>query len=104
MREGASFFDFARRYSKDSATAVACGYVGKVTTDSLPPQVQQLIIGARQGDLLGPVKVGKDFEVLLLEKIHPAQFDGETRQKLEDELFKQWLNDERARAHIEFDF
>lgn len=98
--DNASFFDFARRYSTDTQTNMACGYQGKVPVSSLQPQVQELIADSPEGSLIGPVKIFKHYEIILLHKFHNASFDAETREKLMQELFDQWLGETRSRNPI----
>lgn len=101
LKEGASFFDYARKYSIDKETSKSCGYTGKVHLNSLSPFLQDLLSKAKPGELLGPVKFNKNFEIYLLAEIHKPVFDGELRQSLEDELFEQWLSEAKSRLHIE---
>lgn len=98
--DNASFFDFARRYSTDTKTNMACGYQGKVQVSSLQPQVQELIADSHEGSLIGPVKIFKHYEIILLHKFHNATLDAETREKLMQELFDQWLSETRSRTPI----
>ncbi|MBY0546630.1 MAG: peptidylprolyl isomerase [Candidatus Obscuribacterales bacterium] len=95
--DNASFFDFARRYSTDTKTNLACGYQGKVAVASLQPQVQELIADSPEGALIGPVKIFKHYEIILVHKFHKASLDAETREKLMQELFDQWLTETRSR-------
>lgn len=99
VRDGESFLEYARKYSLDQKTAKAGGYTGKILLSDLQPVAQDLILKARPGDLVGPVNVYKNYEIYLLESIDLPSFDDvELRQKLEDELFTQWLVDTRSRS------
>ena len=101
LQEGASFFDYARRYSTDEDTKRSCGYVGNVPMHTLDPKLQQLLVGKVEGDIIGPVKVMKSIEIHFVGKVHPSQFDGATRELLLDELFNKWLADLRSRGAVE---
>ncbi len=101
VKEGASFFDYARRYSIDHETAKSCGYMGKVKIKHLNPQVQDALSKSSVGSVVGPLKVNKNFEIFMLDSIHEPVFDAEMRQQLEDELFAQWLEDTKARSKME---
>lgn len=102
IKEGASFFDYARKYSIDMSTSKSCGYAGKCKLNTLSPFQQDLISKAKVGGLIGPVKTNKSFEIYLLAHLEQPVFDGELRQELQDELFEQWLNEAKSRLHIEF--
>jgi parvulin-like peptidyl-prolyl isomerase len=101
VNEGASFFDYARKYSVDHETAKSCGYVGHVKVQELPAAVQDLLIKGAQGEVLGPVKVNKNFEVYLLESMQIPVLDDDCRRHLLDDLFAEWLADTKTRANME---
>lgn len=98
--DNASFFDFARRYSTDTKTNMSCGYQGIVPVSTLAPQVQESIADSSEGALIGPVKVLKHFEIILVHKFHKAILDAATREKLMQELFEQWLSETKARNPV----
>lgn len=98
--DNASFFDFARRYSTDTKTNMSCGYQGIVPVSTLAPQVQELLADSSEGALIGPIKVLKHYEIILVHKFHKATLDGPTREKLMQELFEQWLNETRTRNPV----
>lgn len=100
VRDGESFFDYARKYSLDEKTAKAGGYTGTLQLAQLHPTVQDLVLKSRVGDLIGPVHLHKRFDIYLLDSIESPLFEGDIRQQLEDELFQQWLADTRTRAGI----
>ncbi len=49
---------------------------------------------SKPGQLLPPTRLGDWFLVVRLEKFIPAVFDEAMRQKLLNQLFKQWLNEQ----------
>jgi hypothetical protein len=46
---------------------------------------------ARAGELVGPVATPKGFALVVVEERLPAELDGATRQRIQDELFDAWL-------------
>lgn len=101
VAEGESFFEYARQYSLDVATAKSGGYLGKMKLNQLPPRVQELLGKSVKGDLLGPLKANKNFEIYLVENIEAPEFNQELRLQLEEELFTTWLADRKAQAQLE---
>ncbi len=99
--EGSSFFEFARKYSIDKETAKSCGYTGQVKLKELPPNVQDLLIKGQIGEVLGPLKVNKNFEIYLLDTIQTPSLDDNCRKQVMDDLFAEWLADTKARTNIE---
>lgn len=101
VKEGASFFDLARQYSIDQATAKSCGYAGKIKLLKLSPHLQDLLSKSSPGDLIGPLAHSKTFEIYLVENVHRPAFE-DVRQELEDELFAEWLAETKARTTVEW--
>lgn len=101
VQDGESFFDYARKYSLDQKTAKAGGYSGKIPLADLHPQVQDLVLKASPGALLGPIPSHKSFEIYLVDSKTEAKLEGELRQKLQDELFKTWISDVRSRSGLQ---
>ncbi|MBX9689897.1 MAG: peptidylprolyl isomerase [Candidatus Obscuribacterales bacterium] len=102
VKDGGSFFNFARQHSIDVQTAKACGYMGKLRVSKLNPRLQEAVSKGKSGDLIGPVKVGKVFEIYLLDNVCQPVLDDEMKQELEDELYTQWLAETKARLHIQW--
>lgn len=100
LRDGSSFFELSHRYSFDEETRKVCGYIGLVTVNTLDPKLQELLAGRPTGTVVGPVKVGREYLILLVGESHPAMFDGETRALLLDELYKQSLIQMRERGGV----
>lgn len=101
LRDGSSFFDLAHRYSQDEATKKVCGYSGSVAVSTLDPKMQELLASAAEGTVVGPLKVAKEYHIVLVHKVSTATFDGETRNVLLDELFDQWLTECKERGGIQ---
>ncbi len=100
--EGASFFDYARKYSIDAASAKSCGYMGKISMNQLDPKLQDHMSKAKAGSFIGPFKkADKSFEIYFVEEIILPELAGELKAELEEELFLQYLLEMRARANIE---
>ncbi|MBX9877573.1 MAG: peptidylprolyl isomerase [Candidatus Obscuribacterales bacterium] len=99
--EGSSFFEYARKYSIDKENAKSCGYAGYVKLKDLPPNVQDLLIKGQVGEVLGPLKVNKNFEIYLIESVQVPSLDDNCRKQIVDDLFAEWLADTKTRSNIE---
>ena len=51
----------------------------------------EALASAGTGELVGPVETPKGFALLVVEERLPAELDGATRQRIQDELFDAWL-------------
>ena len=100
LRDGGSFFDLAHRYSQDEQTRKQCGYMGNVAIHTLDPKLQELLAASKPGSVVGPVKVAKEYLIILVGESHQAMFDGETRKLLLSELFEEHLKQMRDRGAV----
>jgi parvulin-like peptidyl-prolyl isomerase len=93
LRLKTSFFDLARQYSEDEATRKSCGYAGIRLLSELDSEIQFKIMGAREGDIIGPVKSHGQYYLILIDRLLPAVLDDETREVLRTQLFQKWCSD-----------
>ena len=57
----------------------------------LREELKELVAGSDPGTVLGPIKVGDRWWLVTIESVESAEFEGALKQKLEIELFRQWL-------------
>ncbi|UJF33014.1 peptidylprolyl isomerase [Paenibacillus hexagrammi] len=91
VEEGADFHAMARQYSLDTATAKSGGYAGIVTRDMLEPEEAAALFAADSGTVLGPFERRREFILLLVEKLYPAELDEETAEHIRQILFQHKL-------------
>lgn len=70
------------------------GLVGPVELGSLHPDFARLLATRQVGQLTLPIAFDGWFIVLRVEELIPAQFDTVMKQRLLDERFEQWLQQE----------
>ncbi len=99
--DGADFHGLARRHSLEEVTRRAGGYVGQIRRADLEAVVQSSVFGAKPGDVIGPYRRDKQWHLLLVEELHPAVLDEDTRKRLLDALFADWLAEQRTKAKLE---
>jgi parvulin-like peptidyl-prolyl isomerase len=86
----ASFAELARQYSQ-GPEAQTGGLIGPVELNTPHPQIAQMLMTSQSGQLWPPTRVGDWFAIIRLEQYISAQLDPPMRQRLLDELFKNWL-------------
>lgn len=67
------------------------GMMGVVKVSQLPAAIQELLIDAQPGDILGPVEVDNKHTILRVEQWQLATFEGKLKQELQDQLFEEWI-------------
>ncbi|MGG6294839.1 peptidylprolyl isomerase [Leptolyngbya sp. AN02str] len=88
-----SFADLSRRYSLGSEAGNQ-GIVGPVELGNMHPALAKLLRSSHPGELHMPMPLGEWVIIVRLEKLTPVQFDEALRQRLLNELFEQWLQEQ----------
>ena len=91
LDDASLFPELAREYSKGAESQTG-GLVGPVEMSTPHPAMVQVLSASRPGELKPPIKIGEWFVILRLEKSIPAQLDEAMQQRLINEQFEQWLN------------
>ena len=90
-----SFRELAMEYSQGSEAQTG-GLIGPVEINAPHPKIAQILNGCQPGDLIPPTRVGEWIVIIRLENFIPAKLDPPMRQRMLDEMFRQWLNQETA--------
>lgn len=88
-----SFPEVAREHSQ-GPEAQTGGLVGPVELDVPHPTLARMLSISQPGQLWPPTRIGDWMVIVRLEKFIPAQLNGPTQQRLLNELFKQWLQEQ----------
>ncbi|XGW00905.1 MAG: peptidylprolyl isomerase (plasmid) [Leptolyngbya sp. BL-A-14] len=88
-----SFAELAREYSQ-GPEAQTNGLVGPLALSTLHPTMAKMLTRSRPGQLCAPTQIDKWIVLLRLEKFMPAELDEAMRQRLLNEQFKQWLENQ----------
>ena len=91
------FSELAREFSK-GAEAQTGGLIGPTEINTPHPKIAQMLSASKPGQLWPPTRVGEWFVIVRLEKFLPAQLDEPMQQRLTNELFRNWLNQEVQEA------
>ena len=88
-----SFAELARTYSQ-GPEAQTDGLIGPVELSVPHPTLAQLLSLSQPGHLNPPTRVGEWLVLVRLEKFIPAQMDDSMRQRLLNECFSTWLQEQ----------
>jgi parvulin-like peptidyl-prolyl isomerase len=91
-----SFAELAREYSQ-GPEAQTGGLVGPFELSSLQPNLAEILSTSQPGQISQPVYLNEWFVVVRLEKFLAAQLDETMRQRLLNDLFKEWLQQQLQR-------
>ena len=87
------FAELARDYSQ-GPEAQTGGLVGPVELNTPHPALAQMLTVSKPGQLWPPMRLGEWFIIVRLEKFFPAQLDEPMRQRLLNELFNTWVQEQ----------
>jgi parvulin-like peptidyl-prolyl isomerase len=99
-----SFFEAAHQFDTDEQRARRCGYEGEVSRWAMKPDLAAAAFGTPIGEIAGPVANDRGWHLLLVERILPADLSPSLHQKLVEDLFKHWLEQEKLRWLSNFAF
>lgn len=92
-----SFAELARTYSQGPESQTD-GLIGPVELSVPHPTLAQMLSVSQPGQLWPPTRIGEWMVILRLERFIPAQMDDAMRQRLLNELFSVWLEEQVAAA------
>lgn len=90
-----SFAELAREYAQ-GPEAQTDGLVGPIELQTIHPVLAKILSVSQPQQLLPPTQIGEWIVIVRLEKLLPAQLDRSTRQRLINERFNQWLQNQIA--------
>jgi peptidyl-prolyl cis-trans isomerase SurA len=113
IQSGASFYDFAKRYSDDKETGPVGGYIGRYPITQLDPSVLETIKGMKEGEISAPVQVAqgsaKGYHIVLLKRRIPEHAinladDGTRLEQLtmnnkRNTLYQEWIQQLRGELY-----
>jgi parvulin-like peptidyl-prolyl isomerase len=88
-----TFEEIARQYSQGAESKTG-GLIGPVELGTPHPVIAQLITTQPIGQVCAPVLLEQWYVIIRPEQIIPAQLDEPMRQRLIDELFQIWLQEQ----------
>jgi parvulin-like peptidyl-prolyl isomerase len=95
-----TFEEIARKYSQ-GAEAQTSGLIGPVELSTPHPAIAQLISTNPPGKICPPIKLEQWYAIVRPEKMLPSQLDEPMRQRLINELFQIWLQEQMQLARTQ---
>ena len=91
VEDGEDFHSLARRYSLDESTKPRGGYVGVISREIFPPEVNAKIFNASAGDLLGPFQKDDLFHLIFIEEVLRAGLEDSVKETIRERIFREWV-------------
>ena len=92
IEEGARFEQLAQDYSLTKERWVN-GRMGPLSRGQMPDGLRAEIDAAQPGDLVGPLDIDGSWYLFQVEEFLPAALEGELKERLQTEIFEQWLTE-----------
>ena len=86
-----TFSALAMEYSQGTEAQTG-GLIGPVEINAPHPKIAQILTTCQPGQLVPPARVGEWIVIVRLENYLSAKLDEPMRQRMLDELFREWLN------------
>ena len=86
-----TFSALAMEYSQGTEAQTG-GLIGPVEINAPHPKIAQILATCQPGQLIPPTRVGEWIVIVRLENYLSAKLDEPMRQRMLDELFREWLN------------
>ncbi|MFP4007827.1 MAG: peptidylprolyl isomerase [Spirulinaceae cyanobacterium] len=99
LEQEVEFADLARQYSQ-GPEAKTGGLIGPVSLQVPHPNLARLLAVSDPGELWPPTTINDWYLIVRLEQKFPAQLDAQTREKLLQEKFDQWLQQQLAKVSL----
>ncbi|MEM9541968.1 MAG: peptidylprolyl isomerase [Cyanobacteria bacterium P01_E01_bin.42] len=93
LEEESEFAPLAKEYSQGVESKTG-GIIGPISLSKIHPTLKEMFQRSKPGQLWSPQYIDNWFVVVRLEQFVPAKLDEEVRQKLLDECFSQWLQEQ----------
>ncbi|NJL51302.1 MAG: hypothetical protein HC930_02130 [Hydrococcus sp. SU_1_0] len=101
--EDENFHILAMEHSEDEESKLKAGYIGKVARSEVTAEIEAAVFVAKSGDVVGPVKTEKGFNLFKVAAIYPATLYSEA-DAVRDKLFKDLEAKLKTEAKIEYPY
>ena len=94
IKEGENTFsELAMEYSQGTEAQTG-GLIGPVEINAPHPTIAKILATSKPGQVIPPTRVGEWIVIVRLENYLSAKLDQPMRQRMLDEMFRDWLNQE----------
>lgn len=97
--EDLNFHTAAMEFSEDENTKHLGGFIGFMHRDDVTAEIEAAVFNANEGDIIGPVKTGKGYNLFKVGKVYKADLK-EEKDKIKLELFSAKIAQLKADAKV----
>jgi parvulin-like peptidyl-prolyl isomerase len=112
LENDGDFAKLAKEYSQDPGSAEKGGDLGCLGKGETVPDFEEAAFGAKQGEIVGPVKTQFGYHILEVTEAKPKQIrplsevESQIRSQLsaekQSEAFSKWLEDQKKQRNVEY--
>jgi peptidyl-prolyl cis-trans isomerase C len=112
LENGGDFAKLAKEYSQDPGSAEKGGDLGCLGKGETVPEFEQAAFGAKQGEIVGPVKTEFGYHILKVTDVKPEQarslqeVESQIRSQLatekQSEAFNKWIEEQKKERNVKY--
>ena len=112
LENGGDFAKLAKEYSQDPGSAEKGGDLGCLGKGETVPEFEQAAFGAKQGEIVGPVKTEFGYHILKVTDVKTEQarslqeVESQIRSQLatekQSEAFNKWIEEQKKERDVEY--
>jgi peptidyl-prolyl cis-trans isomerase C len=112
LENGGDFAKLAKEYSQDPGSAEKGGDLGCLGKGETVPEFEQAAFGAKQGEIVGPVKTEFGYHILKVTDVKPEQarslqeVESQIRSQLatqkQSEAFNKWIEEQKKERDVKY--
>jgi parvulin-like peptidyl-prolyl isomerase len=112
LEDGANFAKLAKKYSQDPGSAQKGGDLGCLGKGETVPDFEEAAFGAKQGEIVGPVKTQFGYHVLEVTDVKPkqtrplsevkSQITAQLSSQKQSEEFSKWLDEQKKKRDVKY--
>ena len=112
LENGGDFAKLAKEYSQDPGSAAKGGDLGCLGKGETVPEFEKAAFGAKQGEIIGPVKSEFGYHIIQVTDIKPEQtrslqeVESQIRSQLSTEkqskVFNKWVEEQKKERHVKY--
>jgi len=112
LEDGGDFAKLAKKYSQDPGSATNGGDLGCLSKGETVPSFEKAAFGAKQGEIVGPVKTQFGYHILKVTDVKPEQtrslqeVESQIRSQLatekQSEVFSKWVEEQKKKRDVKY--
>ena len=112
LEDGGDFAKLAKEYSQDPGSAAQGGDLGCLGKGETVPSFEKAAFGAKQGEIVGPVKTQFGYHILKVTDVKPKQtrslqeVESQIRSQLatekQTEVFSKWVEEQKKKRDVKY--